>query len=77
MNNINNYNKMKMGLNQKYYQEESDAINNMEIFPFPNQMDINSYNKINSKIILINLQLLIMINQIIYIIWKYLLFQNK
>ena len=48
MNNLNNYNKMKIGLNQKYYQEVSDALNTMEISPFQNQMDINSYNKINS-----------------------------
>ena len=49
LNNLNNYNKIKKDLNQKYYQEVSDNINNMEISPFLNQMDINLYNKINSS----------------------------
>ena len=48
LNNLNNYNKIKMDLNQKYYQEVLDNINNSETSPFPNQMDINSYNKIYS-----------------------------
>jgi len=52
MNNLNNYNKIKMNLNQKYCQEVSDNINNIEISPFPNQMDINSFNNfIQSPII--------------------------
>ena len=48
LSNLNNYNKIKMDLNQKYNQEVSDNINNIEISPFPNQMDINLYNKIKS-----------------------------
>ena len=47
LNNLNNYNKIKKNLNQKYYQEVSDNINNMEISPFPNQMDINNPNNFN------------------------------
>lgn len=48
MNNLNNINKIKMDLNQEYYQEDPDNMNNLEISPFPNQMDINSYNKFKS-----------------------------